>query len=286
MWRVLVSDKEKLAKRWITDLGARGIGPVVIHPLAVADVAFVWDDKTYVQAEFKSLPDMLASIRDGRYQQQSAALEESGVPFTFWVVHGFMTPSNVCVEEQVKVQHALTRLQLTGPASSRHLCVVYLTTEDPLPDWIAYVFRCLSQQNPALDDRVMAPLSQRIAHSFTSKAGQRSQADVFAEQLCRIDGVGNTKSRQLASAFPSMSVLIGRLQSCTTAQEVTALLGVGTSVARSVYHQLLSSEERRFVWEPEAGKKTRKRKITRQEDLVPQEVMDMYLKKEGCSEPG
>jgi ERCC4-type nuclease len=126
-WKVLVSSKEKDADALLARLRESGLDAEKLD-IAVCDVAFVKDGKTYVQAELKTLRDMIASIGDCRYHEQSASMSESGVPFTFYLIRGCRA-GDLTSHEQVSLEHSLTRVQLSASKPQgkyTHIATVYL----------------------------------------------------------------------------------------------------------------------------------------------------------------
>jgi ERCC4-type nuclease len=262
MWRVHISSKEPGADDLVSRLEMCGISATRTD-MPVCDVAFVYADRTHVHAEIKSYSDLLASIKDGRYREQSASMAHSGVPFTFYLIRGCIAPPGVSPEEQTKLQHAMTRVQLSGPLPvtphRTHMATIYLTTSDGVFGWIKYVHGILLS-DPIEAGGVVAPLSDTLRHEFGSKAGARTQAKVYGEMLGRLSGVGPEKARAVASSFPSMARLIEWLRSHTSqADLVTALRmlnpGLADRVAERLYTEILMPDERRFDWTPAKGRR-------------------------------
>lgn len=210
-----------------------------VEDISLADIAFEEDGKTYLQAEIKKYADMLASIKDQRYFQQSASMEISDVPFTFYlvVVPGHL--SQFTDDEQKKVEHALTHLQLTGNIDSSHIGTIFLTSEDPIFSWIYYVSQKLRPSG------LEAPLSKHVKHVFTSKNSSRTQRDVFKEQLCRINEVSEKRSKILVDRFENMSNLIHFLETHTEREILTELLSIGIncSCGTMLMRQILTNEQ-------------------------------------------
>ena len=249
-WTVYISSKEKDAQQQVDRLVARGIS-AARRDLPLADVAFVHDGKTYVHAEFKTVADMVASIKDGRYRAQSAALEEAGVPYTFYMVHGLLMPGIDSTQQQ-SVQHALTRLQLTGNVSTTaatqrtHLSVVPISTPDGLHDWIVYVYENLVG-DPSIADAVTAPLSDRIQHAYVAKKRVREQDEVFEEQMARLSGIGPKRARCITAACPTMTRLMETLHKSSSVKDLLqAIPGLGPQSAALLYTQMLAPDERAF----------------------------------------
>lgn len=261
-WKVLVSSKEKNCDELVERLKQDTIDAAKSN-LEVCDISFVWGDRTFVQAELKTLRDMVASITDCRYYEQSAAMSESKVPFTFYLIHGARAPG-LLEEEQVKLQHAMTRVQASGQMSSEtHISTVYITSRDGIFEWIRYVYKKL-QSDPENHGRIMAPLTEQVRHNFGSKPANRSQSRVYIEQLSRLTGIGEDKARSIAKRWSSFSVLCSFLRECvdqtTLIRELQILkCGLGSHAAKSLYLQTLSDDERGWQWNDECQKKKRKR---------------------------
>jgi len=260
-WTVLVSCKENNANDLVQRLQTAGISART-HDLALCDIVFVRDGKTYLQAELKSPRDLLASITtDCRYHEQTASMSVSGVPYTFYLLHGYRPGSGIFDAEQVKIEHAMTRVQLSGSlnavqqqseASRTHIGMVPLTSQDGVFSWIQYVHKNLVE-DPVLTDGILAPLTENVKHAFGSKPANRSQSRVYEEMLSRVTGIAEEKARALSKTYPTMTLLLDFLRGCDTPKEVvksfSALkVGLGKKAAEHVYVQLLASDEQKFAF--------------------------------------
>jgi ERCC4-type nuclease len=253
-WTVHISSKEKGAKDLVATLVDRHIDAHRTD-VEVADIVMTRGDRTYVHAEIKKASDMLASITDCRYHEQSAAMAESRVPFTVYLVEDYRAPCRFSPADETKIQHALTRLQLSGPmntGSRSHIGVVYLTTPTALVDWIVYVHKNLVE-DPATTDGIFAPLSSRVKHNFGTKPSRRDQARVYVEMLSRVSGLAEDKAKALAAVYPSMSALTAWLRGAQTQSEMVAHLrglkiGLADKAAEALYTQLLAPSEQTVIW--------------------------------------
>jgi hypothetical protein len=257
-WTVLVSSKEPNAQDLVGRLEAAGIR-ATRHDVPLCDIVFVLGGKTFVQAELKSQRDLLASITvDCRYHEQTASMSVSGVPYTFYLVHGYRPGGGVFDAEQCKLEHAITRVQLSGSLNAAtqsgrtHIGLVPLTSQDGVFSWIQYVHKNLVE-DPVLTDGVLAPLTENVKHAFGTKPANRGQARVYVEQISRITGIADEKAKVLAKAFPTMCMLLDFLRGCETPKEIVKRLsamkvGLGKKAAEMLYTQLLSAEEQKFVF--------------------------------------
>ena len=264
-WEVLVSSKEPGALELVERLRATGMHARRCD-IALCDVAFAKNGKTYVHAELKNHRDFLASISsDCRYQEQTASMAEAAVPFTFYLVQGYTSPAPL-VEDQRKIQHALTRIQMSSSLQHveqnkrAHIGTVPLTTPDALFEWIAYVHQNLVTE-PDLTDGVFAPLSENVKHTYGTKPAHRDQARVYVEQLSRVTGIAEEKARAIAKTFPSWTQLLAFLQ---TAESVPCLvdhfkalkIGLAHKGVENLYKQLLHPDEQTLEWPPSSSTAT------------------------------
>ena len=274
-WKVLVSSKEPDALVLVSRLLEEGI-PAERYDIPVCDIAIVKGDRTYVQAEMKTQRDLVQSIvTDCRYHEQTASMSVSGVPFTFYLLHGYKAAFGISMEDQVKVEHGMTRAQLSSsiakvqlsPSESdseqfpltddepgniprTHIGCIPITSPDGVFLWIKYVYRNLVE-DPQLSDGIFAPLTENVKHAFGSKPAARSQHQVYVEQLSRLTGIGEEKAREIAKWFPSMGRLLDFLRGCESSKQLvkhfTSLkAGLGPKACERMYTQLLSKEERKF----------------------------------------
>lgn len=282
-WKVLVSSKEPDALVLVSRLLEVGI-PAERYDIPVCDIAITRNGRTYVQAEMKTQRDLVQSIvTDCRYHEQSASMSISGVPFTYYLLHGYRAGFGISTEDQVKVEHAMTRVQLSSslakvqespppeqPVSDdsdgsdagggsggapvayprTHIGCIPITSPDGVYSWICYVYKNLVE-DPGLTDGIFAPLTENVKHAFGTKPAARSQKQVYVEQLSRITGIGDDKAREIARHFPTMCGLLDFLRQCETAKQLakhfTSLkAGLGPKACERMYTQLLGPEERKF----------------------------------------
>jgi hypothetical protein len=265
VWKVLISSKEPDALVLAARLHGVGI-PAERYDIPVCDIAIVKGDRTYVQAELKTQRDLVQSIvTDCRYHEQTASMSISGVPFTFYLLHGYKAAFGVSLDDQVKVEHGMTRAQLSSSLSKvrdlfsdgepssiprTHIGCIPITSPDGVFSWIQYVYKNLAE-DPEIADGVFAPLTDNVKHAFGSKPAARAQVQVYVEQLSRLTGIGEEKAREIARWFPSMGRLLDFLRGCESSKQLvkhfTSLkAGLGPKACERMYTQLLSSEERKF----------------------------------------
>lgn len=255
-WTVLVSSKEPNALELVARLNGAGIA-AARHDIPLCDVAFVKNGKMYVQAEMKNQRDLVASITtDCRYHEQTASMSVSGVPYTFYLVSGYKTGAGMFELDQVKIEHAMTRVQLSGSlnvamqSDRTHIGFVPLTSRDGVFSWIRYVHKNLVE-DPKLTDGVLAPLTENVKHAFGTKPANRDQHRVYVEQLSRITGIGEEKAKEIAKVFPTMCGLLDFLRACETPKTLVAHFtslkaGLGRKACEMLYRQLLGTDERKF----------------------------------------
>lgn len=255
-WKVLISSKEPDALVLVSRLLEEGIS-AERYDIPVCDIAIVKGDRTYVQAELKTQRDLVQSIvTDCRYHEQTASMSVSGVPFTFYLLHGYKAAFGISVDDQVKVEHGMTRAQLSsslakvqppapleppepppepeqfeivdgagessgepGNVPRTHIGCIPITSPDGVFLWVKYVYRNLVE-DPQLSDGVFAPLTENVRHAFGSKPAARSQTQVYVEQLSRLTGIGEEKAREIAKWFPSMGRLLDFLRGCDSAKQL------------------------------------------------------------------
>jgi len=88
--------------------------PIKIEPLTIGDIIFANDDRELFIIERKSLSDLLASIKDGRYEEQSHRLiHASQLPphRILYIIEGMFSTLRNPAEKQLVIS-AMTSLQL------------------------------------------------------------------------------------------------------------------------------------------------------------------------------
>ena len=250
---MVISSKERNATEVISQLGDKAL----MQDIPVGDVIFRKGDKVYVQAEIKQYQDLLASVVDGRYHQQAAAMQESGVPFSFFLVFGVKPPSHVTDSEQKRAEHAMTRVQLASSTTSRHIAVLYLTSTNALVSWIEYVCRVL-QESISEKDTLIAPLCTRIAHRYTSKSSSRGTTTVYKQMLSCVRGMGQKTVERVEQKFPTIPQLVDFLSSSSDATSLADVLKNECGVNQATFIELYQSLLGKPAPEVEPARKRRK----------------------------
>jgi len=186
--------------------------PAVVAPLDCGDYALVWaasaadvsSDRArcYVLIERKTVPDLEASIVDGRYKSQAARLVLSQAPYIFWIV----TPGVLFHSDAIdRVRSALLHLQISYPRTR----VVQLDSSDAAA--FAGALKRISEyvRDAEFEGNSRADVpSLRAAQASGAKARLESQPEVFLEQLCVPRGMSMRKAKAVAAAAPDMQSLL------------------------------------------------------------------------------
>jgi ERCC4-type nuclease len=118
---------------------------IVKKPICLGDIHFVVDDKEILIIERKSLRDLVSSIKDGRYEEQSYRLIHSSGLFRHhivYVIEGlFSQLGHPNVKEKKMVYSAMTMLQLYKGFNVIRTYSVIDTAE-----WILYTADKLSRE--------------------------------------------------------------------------------------------------------------------------------------------
>ena len=187
--------------------------PVTVGKLTVGDYALDWIDddgtqRTVALLERKAMPDMLASIHDGRYVSQAARLVASGVPHAFWVVVDGVLPRP---EDHRAVDSAVAHLASPAYPNITPVCV-----RDSDAAFCALIASLAKYTHDAL--HCGNQLSEAPLHTVVQEAGARVKLDtqevVWREQLAVPRGMSLRTARAVSAAYPTATSLLRAYRRC------------------------------------------------------------------------
>lgn len=213
----------------------------VVTNLEVSDFAFEKDGRIWCMVERKTVPDLLSSIKGGRYHDQVFRLLKSEAPFLWVLVEGslkgldgpdlqrFMTATmHIQMEKNIKVSYAdhsgYAKPFLT--AMHKKLC-----------------------DNPS-EDRITAPLLETI-QSNCKKRKMNTQNIVYIMQLAVVEGMSPEKAKSISLIYPDWSCLLAAYKRCNTEGERKTLLvnvktgerNLGKALSEKIYNCVKSVSE-------------------------------------------
>ena len=189
---------------------------VSVEELLVGD--YVFDDR--VCFEFKLIPDLIASIQDGRVFNQSIEMAEN-YDYSFVVIHGDLATRSKCIAMSRNYRPVNVR-QYIGAISSLNRYVTVLQVYSPFINESYYTMmkqaqKCLKQKpivkkfprkhkNPILNylQYCIYGVSSKKAEAIINHYNIKNLNDLMKlthEDLCLVDGIGDKIATNILSAI-------------------------------------------------------------------------------------
>lgn len=204
-YKIIIDTREKnykILKDEITSKGAL----CEYQFLSTGDF-WITDTNTHTRCaiiERKTPQDLWASIVDGRYKKQCAAMKEAQAPIWGYVVIGSWTGlSDVALKA---VHTAMTKLQVRDKAF-----VTYLAHERFLAYWLCKFSETI-ESFLFIETGVKSNSKGSIPLSPPEAAPGSRKHSIWLNQLCCIPGVGITVAQTLVKHFPTVQSLIQFLE--------------------------------------------------------------------------
>lgn len=267
--RIVVDEREtSLYEKLDSMVNAEGnaIGTIQLSRkvLPLGDVIIQTDEETTVSIiERKSLQDLLSSIKDGRYEEQSYRLtHSSGIPphNIIYVIEGMLSQLRTLIEKKT-VYSCMTSLNMFKGFSVQRTCTIQETAETVL--WMACKLERDFQKGKTLfyqnsggehsdtqQNQSITPYCSVVKKVKKENVTPENIAEII---LCQIPGISSHTAIAVMKQYHTFSNLIDvvhsnpqslelivceskgktRKISKTCAQNIVAYLGVGTPVTAS-----------------------------------------------------
>ena len=213
--KVIIDERETSLYAKCLELNTFATIQIVKQVLPIGDILFRSDDdtKTLCIIERKSLADLLASIKDGRYEEQSYRLSNNGecsLHNVIYIIEGIMSTLRTPMEKRL-VFSSITSLNYFKGFSVLRSSSVTETAELLLfaADKIA---RGLSEgQQPAEGQ------AEGLAQNYCTVVKKVKKENVTPQNiaeimLCQIPGISSTNAIAIMKHFSSLSDLIDKMK--------------------------------------------------------------------------
>jgi ERCC4-type nuclease len=235
---VLVVDHRELARKRgaklrqeLERLGVR----MESAALALADMAWIVRDgrggvwMLRHAVERKTVSDLSASIKDGRYREQKFRLAQAGLARVAYLVEGSLTPNT---KYQQKAAHSLLPAATleAAVASTAYGGSSFLVQRCRDVAHTAHWLLMYTQQlqalllRPAARAELLFGCSLAAFNARNQKELNPSVSDVFAKQLLAVQGVSCKKVVPLVNRYPTMAHLWQAYEECEGKTERRKLL--------------------------------------------------------------
>ena len=256
--RIYIDEREHLLYEKLTDIFASVVSPpppiqIIKKVLVLGDIVLKHaDGSTAMLIERKSIPDLLASIRDSRYEEQSYRLiHSSGVPRhnIMYLIEGIMNQVTN-PKDRVLVYSSITSLNhYKGFSVYRTASVqetaewIWQTTLKIHRNWLKKVPACYS--NTFVSEPIPIPQDNEIMSSpegnpeqtpplppsYSTVVKKVKKENITPENwseiaLCQIPGISSISATAIVEKFGNLQNLIKSLQ-----ENPQCLVGIRTKSA-------------------------------------------------------
>lgn len=156
------------------------------------------EGKVWCGVERKKLADLLSSIQDGRYKDQTSRILKAGIPHSFFLVVGSIEALDG--PDSQKVQHAMLHLQMY-----QNIKVAYVPHVGFVKPFFVKMHQYLCE-DPSLE-RFSYPLIENL-QNICRKRKLDTHKDVFPAQLMCIHGVSEGKATVICAVYCDFAALI------------------------------------------------------------------------------
>lgn len=234
----------------ITQLGECGSVTVTSQQLELGDVQITMGGvRPALIIERKTMSDLAASVRDGRYREQKARLL-SIVPADrfLMVIEGASKCSRFSFDARMAGIGGMPAAVLQGCVLSTlvrdNIRVVFTQDIDDTAAFIMHVARKLHswQQQP----HCYSDAAASQASVFAKKRDNVTARQCYIHQLCQVPGVSPRLASVVADAYPSMASLVQALHPLGVKHRVqllSRLPGFGTRKSALLSSLLFGSDE-------------------------------------------
>ena len=175
---------------------------IVWENLACGDFAIRGDDgTTYLLIERKTVRDLAASIKDGRYKHQKDVLLATSPPLgVYYVIEGavpYSPPAEILIDG---ISYSAILSCVLNTCIRDHI-PVFITKD--LKDTIGLITSIYSRiaKDPS---KYLQPTSVQYEHVVKTTSKYIDKATCYEAQLCQIPGISMKTAKSIASKFSSM----------------------------------------------------------------------------------
>ena len=180
----------------------------------IGDIHITFDNGRTIVIERKTLQDLQASIRDGRYREQKQRLLQSGCEI-WYIFEGSILSSFSSVSYKAIISAMMNCI-------IRDKISVFRTKD---PEETSFIIKKLAENiNPTPSSQEIIPISISM-----KKSGNITPDEVFISQLCCIPGISRTLALLIKEQFPNMSSLVN-----ADVKKLTSVNKIGKKKANSI----------------------------------------------------
>lgn len=232
--------------------------------------------------ERKTFSDLLASIRDGRYQEQSMRLLNTGDVHSHNIIY-LIERDSKCNKDLRTIRSAMVSLQYYKGFSVMQTISVKETAE-LLASFLDKLTREEKQnkKKPAFSERVDNN-NMTTSHNYCSVVRRVKRDNITPNNiseivLCQIPGVGEAVAIAVAKAYPTFTELVDALREkrvaaltdLRTSQSNGTQRRISTTVMKSIVTFLTAvAPDEVLIAEPRKSKTSKRKKEAKEEEGAP-----------------
>ena len=101
-FKFIIDNREIYIKKYFNNNAVKF--PYIIYKnLDLGDIIIEYNDIPLIIIERKTIPDLLASIKDGRYKEQKKRIKESGIKYKIYLIEDYVTGKNILSSTENKI---------------------------------------------------------------------------------------------------------------------------------------------------------------------------------------
>lgn len=220
--KVIIDERETTLYNKCVELNTFATVQLSKQVLPIGDILFKTDDdtKTLCIIERKSLADLLASIKDGRYEEQSYRLSNNGecsLHNVIYVIEGIMSTLRTPMEKRLVFSSIASLNYFKGFSVLRSSSVsesaeLLLFTADKIARGIA---DGLNNATCASANGIANANTEQNYCTVVKKVKKENVTpqNIAEIMLCQIPGISSTNAIAIMKHFSSLSDLIDKLKS-------------------------------------------------------------------------
>jgi ERCC4-type nuclease len=210
--KVIIDERETALYNKCVELNTFATVQLSKQVLPIGDILFKTDDdtKTLCIIERKSLADLLASIKDGRYEEQSYRLSNNGecsLHNVIYVIEGIMSTLRTPMEK---------RLVFSSIASLNYFKGFSVLRSSSVSETAELLLFSADKIARGIADGVSANANTEQNYCTVVKKVKKENVtpqNIAEIMLCQIPGISSTNAIAIMKHFSSLSDLIDKLKS-------------------------------------------------------------------------
>lgn len=216
--KVIIDERETTLYNKCVELNTFATVQLSKQVLPIGDILFKTDDdtKTLCIIERKSLADLLASIKDGRYEEQSYRLSNNGecsLHNVIYVIEGIMSTLRTPMEKRLVFSSIASLNYFKGFSVLRSSSVS--ETAELLLFSADKIARGISTSTTGIANGIANTGTEQNYCTVVKKVKKENVTpqNIAEIMLCQIPGISSTNAIAIMKHFSSLSDLIDKLKS-------------------------------------------------------------------------